>query len=325
MMHSNCSEPDCSLWYSRHQSQSTSYDEFGSGANVPDNATRTNRHVPPNLPSEAPGGHTADKALRLAREYGINTSKPKYHQYAVKTTRLNTFENWPAFFTQKPEQLADAGFFYSGKSDAVFCFFCGLGLQEWEEGDTPWGEHARWSPECVFVINVKGHDFIELEKLRNTNPDEYLARRELYSKDKQSQGKSKIDTMNSPAIQSLLQNGYEESVVKQAVTFFQKQNREKSFSAKELLEIIFDIEDNNIVCEELEKKDDPVVQTDNLVIKENEELRKSTYCRKCSTGFASVVFLPCGHLCTCTDCAPSIKHCLLCDQFIKGTVRTYLA
>ncbi|XP_061177402.1 baculoviral IAP repeat-containing protein 3-like [Saccostrea echinata] len=321
MMHN--SKSDCSLLYDRHQPQSTSYDEFGSGANVPDSATRTNRS--PNSPLETTGGHTGDKALRLAREYGINVSKPKYQQYAVKATRLKTFENWPSFFIQKPDDLVDAGFFYSGKGDAVFCFFCGLGLQEWEEGDTPWGEHARWSPECVFVINVKGRDFIEIERLRNTNPAEYLARRESCMIEDKTKGKSEIDTMNSPAIQSLLQNGYGESLVKQAVTIFQKRNRGKSFSAKELLEIIFDIEDNNIPFEESEKKDDPVVQTDNLVIKENEELRKSTYCRKCSTSFASVVFLPCGHLCTCSDCAPSIKHCLLCNQFIKGTVRTYLA
>lgn len=58
--------------------------------------------------------------------------------------------------------------------------------------------------------------------------------------------------------------------------------------------------------------------------KENTQLRKSVYCRKCKTNLVSVVFLPCGHLCTCTDCGPSVKYCLICNQFIKGTVRTYL-
>lgn len=58
--------------------------------------------------------------------------------------------------------------------------------------------------------------------------------------------------------------------------------------------------------------------------KENAQLRKSVYCRKCKTNLVSVVFLPCGHLCTCTDCGPSVKYCLICNQFIKGTVRTFL-
>lgn len=58
--------------------------------------------------------------------------------------------------------------------------------------------------------------------------------------------------------------------------------------------------------------------------KENAQLRKSVYCRKCKINLVSVVFLPCGHLCTCTDCGPSVKYCLICNQFIKGTVRTYL-
>lgn len=48
------------------------------------------------------------------------------------------------------------------------------------------------------------------------------------------------------------------------------------------------------------------------------------FCRRCSFNPVSVVFLPCGHLCTCTDCAPSIKHCILCKQLVKGTVRTYM-
>lgn len=123
----------------------------------------------------------------------------------------------------------------------------------------------------------------------------------------------------------------------------------KSFSAKELLEIIFDIEDNNIQSDEVKTgthnvdskqwidmfymydfnynisiatliSDVPVTLTD-IVQQQSNDL----FCRRCTFNPVSVVFLPCGHLCTCTDCAPSIKHCMLCKQLVKGTVRTYMA
>lgn len=61
---------------------------------------------------------------------------------------------------------------FTENSDAVYCFYCGIGLKEWKEGDTPWGEHAKWSPDCVFVRNIKGPDFIEMDRLKDSNPEE---------------------------------------------------------------------------------------------------------------------------------------------------------
>lgn len=34
-----------------------------------------------------------------------------------------------------------------GKRDAVQCFSCGGCLGNWEDGDDPWKEHAKWFPE----------------------------------------------------------------------------------------------------------------------------------------------------------------------------------
>lgn len=61
---------------------------------------------------------------------------------------------------------------FTENSDAVYCFYCGIGLKEWKEGDTAWGEHAKWSPDCVFVRNIKGPDFIEMDRLKDSNPEE---------------------------------------------------------------------------------------------------------------------------------------------------------
>lgn len=48
----------------------------------------------------------------------------------------------------------------SGFNDNVKCFYCDGGLRNWETGDVPWEEHARWFPKCPFVLQVKGQEFI---------------------------------------------------------------------------------------------------------------------------------------------------------------------
>ncbi|KAJ8313569.1 hypothetical protein KUTeg_008130 [Tegillarca granosa] len=107
----------------------------------------------------------------LQQQYGITQSKPKYQQYAVKAHRLSTFRNFPLDITQTPEELAEAGFFFSGKDDVVYCYHCGQGLRAWEPEDDVWVEHARWSPDCVHLLNCKGKEFVRMVKLAESNPE----------------------------------------------------------------------------------------------------------------------------------------------------------
>ena len=51
--------------------------------------------------------------------------------------------------------------FTVGLSDHVRCFHCGNGLRNWEMEDKPWEEHARWYPDCNFVLLSKGQEFID--------------------------------------------------------------------------------------------------------------------------------------------------------------------
>ncbi|XP_046435566.1 baculoviral IAP repeat-containing protein 7-like isoform X2 [Neodiprion fabricii] len=58
---------------------------------------------------------------------------------------------------------------------------------------------------------------------------------------------------------------------------------------------------------------------------ENRRLKEARLCKICMDKEVAVVFLPCGHLSTCVHCAPSLKHCPMCRQEIRATVRTFLA
>ncbi|XP_053389940.1 baculoviral IAP repeat-containing protein 7-like [Mercenaria mercenaria] len=96
----------------------------------------------------------------------------KYPDHENYHYRMNTFTGWPCTDVIDPERLVSAGFFYAGISDCVRCFSCGGGLRNWEYGDSPWEEHARWFPECCFLREQKGSEFIRQHREVQSGCDE---------------------------------------------------------------------------------------------------------------------------------------------------------
>ena len=68
-----------------------------------------------------------------------------------------------------------------------------------------------------------------------------------------------------------------------------------------------------------------VSKTRQDLVRENAELRSITKCTFCACKEVSLVFLPCGHLISCEACGKEQRICTICNQSIKGTVRTFRA
>lgn len=66
--------------------------------------------------------------------------------------RLQSYEGWPTNKAQTPHTLAECGFYYSGESDKVICYFCGVGAHNWLPEDNPWIEHALFSNKCTYLL-----------------------------------------------------------------------------------------------------------------------------------------------------------------------------
>lgn len=100
-----------------HQSS----DEYGNGADGYQHThdyvfyERSNSHATTSNSNSREQPRGTDRAKNIATEYGITVSPPKYRQYAIKDVRLGSFKNWPSCYRQRPEDLAEAGFFYSGE------------------------------------------------------------------------------------------------------------------------------------------------------------------------------------------------------------------
>nr|ATZ76820.1 inhibitor of apoptosis 1 [Sinohyriopsis schlegelii] len=189
----------------------------------------------------------------------VSFEKPKHPHYSVLTSRLESFRGWPSYMQQKPADLASAGFYYVGVGDCVRCFFCGGGLRSWEEGDNPWEEHAQWYPNCAYLKQCKGDDFV-LSQLTGINlrsketlqiePNDDVILEER-SEDiacrmrvgSEAREMDPEDPMDCPAAKSILYMGYDTEMVKQAMQILTSRNGHAKFSATDIIEIIFQQEE----------------------------------------------------------------------------------
>ena len=76
------------------------------------------------------------------------------HGFSRYTTRLESFRNYDNTLPVSKYGLADAGFVLKGLPDLTECFACGMVLKEWEIGDEPMKEHRRLAPGCLYVRAV---------------------------------------------------------------------------------------------------------------------------------------------------------------------------
>ncbi|NWW37462.1 BIR7B protein, partial [Panurus biarmicus] len=167
--------------------------------------------------------------------------EPEYPEMVTEEMRLATFENWPQNSNMHPEQLARAGFFYTGQGDVVRCFYCDGGVRSWSFGDDPWSEHAKWYPECEFLLRSRGREFVSSFGL--------------------------------------------------LLFFFSFGKDESQLSTEEQLR----------------------------------RLREERMCKVCMDKDVSVVFVPCGHLVACEECALNLRLCPICRAVIRGSVRAFMS
>lgn len=61
------------------------------------------------------------------------------------------------------------------------------------------------------------------------------------------------------------------------------------------------------------------------VLRENRELQDMTICKVCMVEKVNIVFLPCGHIVTCAECAPAMRKCPMCRKMVMGTIRAFMS
>ncbi|XP_014812500.1 PREDICTED: baculoviral IAP repeat-containing protein 7 [Calidris pugnax] len=279
-------------------------------------------------------------------------SEPEYPEMETEEMRLSTFQNWPQYTDVRPEQLARAGFFYTGLNDIVRCFYCDGHVRNWSFGDDPWREHAKWYPGCEFLLRSRGREFIR--SVQESFSSTLLSPRDSW--DQTEQG--------SPAASDLLRNWQLRASPLNWLTRvwdvldmdFPPMRVANLVENQSILIWTFDLSESELVSDLLqpdwgegssaEQNRDAVQretetsslreETQSVQQKKSDESRMSTeeqlrrlqeerMCKVCMDRDVSVVFVPCGHLVACGECALSLRLCPICRAVIQGSVRTFMS
>jgi len=293
----------------------------------------------------------------------IRHTGPQNTKYSTLEARLRSFRDWPPALKQEPRQLAEAGFYYIGFSDQTKCFYCDGGLRNWQPEDDPWTEHARWFSKCGFVRLVKGDEFIS--KCLDERPPEPLAPeisknpRQASDEEIKALMSSTVvqqvlrmgvepSRIKSALKKQILKNGQPfsdpNSLVTAALSESPSLSGAESHQSLNTQAPIVVLEQpkqpersesapgpsskavNWSSCEEHSEPPKPFNPEASVDLEqENRRLKEARICKICMDNEIGVVFLPCGHLICCVQCAPSLKDCPLCRQPIHGTVKTYMS
>ncbi|KAI6073953.1 Baculoviral IAP repeat-containing protein 7 isoform X1 [Aix galericulata] len=245
---------------------------------------------------------------------------PAHPEMVTEEMRLSTFQNWPQNSEMRPEQLARAGFFYTGQGDAVRCFYCNGSLRNWAVGNDPWREHAKWHPRCEFLLGSRGREFVNTvqESFASARPPLpspaffgevsahcFTDRRRNWrllsfpSQDQLSIAHNVLEMgFDLLWVLSLVENKYA-----LAGTYYLSESGQVSDRLR------LDREQNSAK----ESREAAPLSTEEQL----RRLQDERTCKVCMERVVSVVFVPCGHLVACGECALNLRVCPICREVIR--------
>ncbi|XP_062917018.1 E3 ubiquitin-protein ligase XIAP-like [Mobula hypostoma] len=245
---------------------------------------------------------------------------PKHPEKRCFDSRLQTFKN-RMHFPLDAEDLAGAGFYSTGDGDNVKCFHCDGGLKNWEPGDKAWEQHAKWFPGCAFLIQQKGHDFVndvQLKKLHLNSTNQAQPQDGRFALPSESAFSESL-LMQSPAVMGALEMGFDKVLIMELVNKKMESTNDNYNSVEELV--------GDLLAQEGKTQDQNQKHEEKEVTNVQEQLKKlkeEKSCKICWDRDVSIAFLPCGHIATCKECS-SVKTCPICCSKILERVRIYMA
>ncbi|XP_076445589.1 uncharacterized protein LOC143283291 [Babylonia areolata] len=272
--------------------------EAGAGLGTGTAATATASH--PSSQSASTNGESGRETVTYA-QLGIYTQEPKRPDFAITSSRVNSFTNWPHCASHSPEDMAEAGFYFVGTDDLVRCFYCKGGLKSWSKSLRPWVEHARFYPRCPFVGQVKGQEFIEAVQHLQERRLEDISEAEIEKEMKKRHSVSSRKEM-APG------NG---DMEEEAGNVSEAGSED---GARGGTAMAADKDDDQNDSTHLKKAADELESKNHAIINER-------ICKICQVHSVGILFLPCGHLVSCSQCAPALRTCAICRQRVKGRVR----
>nr|XP_054497160.1 E3 ubiquitin-protein ligase XIAP isoform X4 [Agelaius phoeniceus] len=291
----------------------------------------------------------ADYLLRTRQVVDMSDSLyPKNPAMCSEETRLKSFHNWPLNGQLTPQELANAGFYYTGVGDQVACFCCGGKLKNWEPGDRAWSEHRRHFPKCLFVLgrdvgNVSSESISSDLGISGLNNAQHPRNPSMAKYGKRLQ--TFLSWIYPVDKEQLAEAGFYSTGNGDHVVCFHcggglqewKENEDpwdqhaKWFPGCRFVRNEKGIEFINNVhlkdgCRDstTEAAERTIIPKDLSTEEKLRRLQEEKLCKICMDKDVSVVFIPCGHLVACKECAQLLNECPLCRKDIMKIQEIFL-
>ncbi|KAH3806752.1 uncharacterized protein LOC127834837 isoform X2 [Dreissena polymorpha] len=258
----------------------------------------------------------------------VTNYRAKHERFRSLSSRIDTFINWPPHLSQRPQQLAEAGLYYTGIDDHCRCFACDGGLRKWESGDDPWIEHCRWFPACPYAREIKGDEFIDLIQVSA----DLVASEATSAQHEELNGVMAAITIDDRLVQRIVDThrhiltfdmGFLVDDVRNAVLELVQQGS----SDPDIGEIVTRIEvirERKSLEEKLIMQPTPCTQSEDTLMEQNQRLKSILLCHVCHKNQINALFLPCTHRKYCLECTEHIDRCPDCTRPIKERIRTFM-
>lgn len=262
---------------------------------------------------------------------------PRHPEFSDYHVRVETYANWPSDLDQRPNALAEAGFYYTGEDDVVRCHYCDGGLRQWEPGDVPWTEHARWFPFCKYIVKIKGLAFVEdiarrynfLTQSPAVDPETQMI------DDAMSEGQ-RYSNLPNEVYDRILELGYTCRQINRAFHQHVQMTGRRHASADELTNILLENDFSvpspinnqpSTAAKEVAMKTPSDIENlePEKLLDMNKQLRSQLICIICNKNESNIVFIPCGHRNTCENCSKDFSTCKTCGSKIEAKIKSYLA
>uniref|UniRef100_A0A8D0CC13 E3 ubiquitin-protein ligase XIAP n=1 Tax=Salvator merianae TaxID=96440 RepID=A0A8D0CC13_SALMN len=250
--------------------------------------------------------------VNLDRNNTYNSSHPKNPSMADYESRIKTFVTWK--YLVNKEQLARSGFYSLGDDDRVACFYCGGGLQQWKAAEDPWEQHAKWFPGCKYLIDEKGHDFVNSVHLTHSLQDSTIEENEKDPNFKDE------DLSQNQLVENAMHMGFHLDEIRKAMERKYHISSENYGSVEALVTDLINAQRENEHNASWERP----MQRELSMEEKLRSLQEEKLCKICMDRTISVVLIPCGHLVACQDCAEAVDKCPLCCKVIEKRQKIYM-
>nr|UYX49734.1 IAP-5 [Darna trima granulovirus] len=253
----------------------------------------------------------------------------------VYENRLNSLTQWPG--TENREMLALVGFYYTGHSDLIVCYYCRFDSYNYISGDEDTlRDHKRYSPDCPFFMsNVTNYVNTKFVSPRIINTQFNVTKlHPLSTHSDYSLTEHRINSfVNFPRalnrlVIELCAAGFYYTNVGDAVCCYACNVVAKDFIVEGCdVWKLHKTLNNKCPLLYVKRMHVPTSVTDEETNYDYKTPSAPEYddghyslpkCIRCKKNRIDAVLLPCFHLCVCRECAITCTMCNACNVFTGG-------